>query len=192
MRIWSSSWPSSSSSPWLPRRRQPGEKGAACEREGRQHGDRKAKSFRALSYLLFYIRLSSLEILPMYGKPARKGALPQLATPLFCFESAQQLKRPRRGWRGSLPHLATLSILTRVMLDSSGGRAKGDKVVRLAASTPGRPLGIHPQDAAWVYAPASLPDKRRVDIQRKIEQENNMHNIKSTAEVILHHFLPQF
>ena len=28
----------------------------------------------------------------MYEKPARKGALPQLATPLFCFESAQQLK----------------------------------------------------------------------------------------------------
>ena len=84
----------------------------------------------------------------MYEKPAHKGALPQLATPLFCFESAQQLKRPRRGWRGSLPHLATLSILTRVKLDSSGGRAKGDKVVRLAASTPGRPMGIRRQDAA--------------------------------------------
>ena len=84
----------------------------------------------------------------MYGKPARKGALPQLATPLFYFESAQQLKRPRREWQGSLPHLATLSILTRVKLDSSSGRVKGGKVVRPAASTPGRPLGIRPQDAA--------------------------------------------
>ena len=84
----------------------------------------------------------------MYERPACKGALPQLATPLFCFESAQQLKRPRREWRGSLPHLATLSILTRVELDSSGGHAKGGKVVCPAASTPGRLMGIRPQDAA--------------------------------------------
>ena len=84
----------------------------------------------------------------MYEKPARKGALPRLATPSFCFESAQQLKRPRQEWRGSLLHLATVSILTRVKLDSSGGRSKGGKVVRPAASTPGRPLGIRPQDAA--------------------------------------------
>ena len=84
----------------------------------------------------------------MYGKPARKGAFPQLATPLFCFESAQQLKRPRREWQGSLLHLATPSILTRVKLDSLGSRAKGGKVVRPAASTPVRPLGIRPQDAA--------------------------------------------
>ena len=95
----------------------------------------------------------------MYGKPARKGALLQLATPLFCFESAQQLKRPRREWQGSLPQLATLSILTRVKLDSSSGRVESGKVVRLAASTPGRPLGIRPQGAAaWVYALANLPD----------------------------------
>ena len=63
----------------------------------------------------------------MYGKPAREGALPQLATPLFCFESAQQLKQPRREWRGSLPHLATLLILTRVKLDSSSGRVGGGR-----------------------------------------------------------------
>ena len=95
----------------------------------------------------------------MYEKPARKGALPQLTTPLFCFESAQQLKRPRQEWQGSLPQLATLSILTRVKLDSSSGRVEDSKVARLAASTPGRPLGIRPQGAApWVYEPASLPD----------------------------------
>ena len=84
----------------------------------------------------------------MYGKPARKGALPLLATPLLCFESSQQLKRLRQERQGSLPQLATLSILTRVKLDSSSGRVKGGKVARPAASTPGRPLGIRPQDAA--------------------------------------------
>ena len=83
----------------------------------------------------------------MYERLARKGAHPQLATPLFCFESAQQLKRSRQKWRGSLPHLATLLTLTRVKLDSSGGGAKGGKVVCPAASTPGRPMGIPPQDA---------------------------------------------
>ena len=84
----------------------------------------------------------------MYGKPARKGALRQLATPLFCFESAQQLKRPRREWQGSLLQLPTLSILTRVKLNSSSGHIKGGEVVHPAASTPGRPMGIRPQDAA--------------------------------------------
>ena len=44
-------------------------------------------------------------------------------------------------------------------LDSSSGRVKSGKVVSLAASTPDRLLGIRPQGAAaWVYAPASLPD----------------------------------
>ena len=81
--------------------------------------------------------------MPLYEKP-RQGALPRSATPLPCFESAQQLKRPRREWQGSLPQLATLSILTRVKLDSSSGRVKGGKVVRPAASAPSRPLGIHP------------------------------------------------
>ena len=119
----------------------------------------------------------------MYGKPVRRGALPQLATPLFCFESAQQLKRPRRERQGSLPQLATLSTLTRVKLDSSSGRVKGGKVVRLAASTPGRPMGILPQDAALGLRAGKPTQLRRVDIQRKIEQENNMHNIKSTAEL---------
>ena len=84
----------------------------------------------------------------MYGKPARKGALPRLATPLFCFESAQHSKRLRRERQGSLPQLATLSILTRVKLGSSSGRVGSGKVDRLAASTPGRPLGIRPQDAS--------------------------------------------
>ena len=93
----------------------------------------------------------------MYGKPARTWALPLLATPLLCFESAQQLKRLRRERQGSLPQLATLSILTRVKLDSSGGRVNSSKVVCLAASTPGRLLGIRPQGVvAWVYVPASF------------------------------------
>ena len=85
----------------------------------------------------------------MYEKPARKGALPQLATPLFCFESAQQLKRPRREWRGSLPQLATLSILTRVKLDSSSGHVEsgspGRKHTRQAIRDPSsrcRGLGL--------------------------------------------------
>lgn len=84
----------------------------------------------------------------MYEKHVRRGALPQLAMPLFCFESTQELKRPRRERQGSLPQLSTLSTLTQVRLDSSSGRIKGGNVVRPAASTPGRPMGIHPQDAA--------------------------------------------
>ena len=83
----------------------------------------------------------------MYGKPACKGALPQLATPLLCFESAQQLKRPRREWQGSISQLATLSILTRVKLDSSSGRVQNGKVARPAAHVPSRPMGIRPQNA---------------------------------------------
>ena len=66
----------------------------------------------------------------MYGKPARTGALPLLATPLTCFESAQQLKRPRRERQGSLLQLAMLLTLTRVKLDSSSGRVESGKVVR--------------------------------------------------------------
>ena len=84
----------------------------------------------------------------MYGKPVRRGALPQLATPLFCFESGQRLKRPHQERQGSLPQLATLSTLTRVKLDSLSGRVKGRKVVFPAASIPSRPMGILPQDAA--------------------------------------------
>ena len=84
----------------------------------------------------------------MYRKPACNGALPLLATPLLFFETAQQPKRPRRERQGSLPQLATLSILTRVKLDSSSGRVGGGEMVRSAAGTPGRPLGIRPQDAA--------------------------------------------
>ena len=84
----------------------------------------------------------------MYGKPARKGALPLLATPLLCFESTQQSKRPRREQQGSLPQLATLSILTRVKLDNSGGHIRNGKVARPAARVPSKPMGIRPQNAA--------------------------------------------
>ena len=122
---------------------------AICRCGGRPCNDRKAKSCETLRKFPFYIYgYCPQRSCPMYGKPARKGALPLLARPLLCFESAQQLKRPRRERQGSLPQLATLSILTRVKLDSSSGRIEGGKVVRLAPSTPGRPLGIHPQDAA--------------------------------------------
>ena len=101
-------------------------------------------------------------------------------------------KRPRREWRGSLPHLATLPTLTRVKLDSSGGRAKGGKVVRLVASTPGRPMGIRPQDAALGLRAGKPTQLRRVDIQGKIEQENNMHDTKSAAESYYIKLLLQF
>ena len=83
----------------------------------------------------------------MYGKPVHRGALLQLETPLFCFESTQQFKWSRRERQGSLPPSATLSTLTRVKLDSPSGRVKGGKVVLPAASTPSRPMGIRPQDA---------------------------------------------
>ena len=76
-----------------------------------------------------------------------------------------------------------LPTLTRVKLDSSGGRAKGGKVVRPEASTPGRPMGTRPQDAALGLRAGRPTQIRRVDIQRKVEQENNMHCIKSTAEL---------
>ena len=132
----------------VPRKKTTKHDGAVCECGGCPYNNRKAQSSRAFSNFLLYIRLLSSEILPMYGKLASQGALPQLATPLFCFESAQQLKRPRREWQGSLPQLATLSILTRVKLDRSSGRIKGGKVVCPATSTPGRPMEICPQDAA--------------------------------------------
>ena len=122
--------------------------GAIRSRNNHPRGDGKAKSRKNLSNFPFYKVIFLERSCSLYGKLARKGTLPLLATPLFCFESAQQLKRPHREWQGSLPQLATLSILTRVKLDSSGGRVKGSKVVRPAASTPGRPMGIRPQDAA--------------------------------------------
>ena len=79
--------------------------------------------------------------------------------------------------------MATLLTLTRVKLDSSGGCAKGGKVVRLAASTPGRPMGIRPQDAALGLRAGKPTRICRVDIQGRIEQENNMHNTESAAEL---------
>ena len=75
-------------------------------------------------------------VLPMYGKPVREGALLRLATPLLCFEPAQQFKRPHRERQGSLPPPATLSFLTRVKLDRSSGRAGGGKVLRRQQAHP--------------------------------------------------------
>ena len=76
-----------------------------------------------------------------------------------------------------------LPTLTRVKLNSSGGRAKGGKVVRSAASTPGRPMGIRPQDATLGLHAGKPTQLRRADIQGKIEQENNMHATKSAVEL---------
>ena len=84
----------------------------------------------------------------MYGKPARKGASRDWQPLCSVLSPLNSSKLPRREWRGSLPHLAMLLTLTRVKLDSSGGRAKGGKVVCPAASTHGRPMGIRRQDAA--------------------------------------------
>ena len=75
-------------------------------------------------------------VLPMYGKPVREGPLLRLAMPLFCFVPAQQFERPRRERQGSLSPLATLSVLTRVKIDRTSGRAKGGKVLRPETSTP--------------------------------------------------------
>ena len=72
--------------------------------------------------------------------------------------------------------LATLSILTRVKVDSSSGRVGGGEVVCPAASTPGRPMGIRPQDTALGLRAGKPTQLRRVDIQGKIKQENNMHD----------------
>ena len=76
-----------------------------------------------------------------------------------------------------------LPTLTRVKLDNSSGRAKGGKVVRLAASTPGRPMGIRPQDAALGLRAGKPTQLHRVDIQGNIEQGNNMHDTKSAVEL---------
>ena len=129
----------------VPRKKTTKLDGTICRCGGRPCGDRKAKSCETLSNFFLYIRLLSSTVRPLYGKPVRKGALLRSAMPLLCFESTQQFKRPRRGRQGSLPQLATLSTLTRVKLDSSSGRVKGGKVVRPAASTPGRPLGSVPK-----------------------------------------------
>ena len=84
----------------------------------------------------------------MYGRPARKGTPHDWQRLCSVSSRLNSSKLPRREWWGSLPHLATLLTLTRVKLDSLSGRAKGGKVVCLAASTPGRLLGIRPQGAA--------------------------------------------
>ena len=43
-------------------------------------------------------------------------------------------------------------------------------------------MGIRPQDAALGLRAGKPTQLRRVDIQGKIEQENNMHDTKSVAE----------
>src|SRR4051812_37379494 len=83
-----------------------------------------------------------------------KGPSRDWRRPLFCFESAQQLKGPRREWQCSLPHLATLPTLTRVKLDNSSNRAEGGKGVQQAH--PAGQWGSVPKTPPCVYAPASL------------------------------------
>ena len=43
-------------------------------------------------------------------------------------------------------------------------------------------MGIRPQDAALGLRAGKPTQLRRVDIQGKIEQENNMHDTKSVVE----------
>ena len=119
--------------------------------EDRHSSDRKqklscTKPLFVLSFL--YEVIPPGDVTPLYEKPARQGALPQLATPLPCFESAQQLKRLRREWQSSLLRSATPPILTRVKLDSSSGRLWNEKVACPAARVPSRPMGIRPENAA--------------------------------------------
>ena len=131
-----------------------------------------------------YIRLSSSEIFPLYAKPARSGSLPLLATLLVCFESAQQIERLRREWQGGLPLSAMLSLclefsrqFERPRRERQGGSHGGKHALPAAKGS------VLQSAAVWVYAPASLPSKHRVDVQTKVEQGNNMHHIKSTAEL---------
>ena len=159
--------------------------------EGRRPEDQRSSDYKqklsctqplfVLSFL--YEVIPPGDVTPLYEKPARQGAVPRSATPLPCFESAQQLKRLCREWQSSLPRPTTLSILTRVKLDSSSGRVRNGKVAHPAARVPSRPMGIRPQNALEASAPASLPNRCRARIQRGIEQGNNMHEIKSTAKL---------
>ena len=57
----------------------------------RKANDRKAKLPKFEQLVLFF-KLSSSNDRTLYGKPVRGGTNSQLVAPLFCFESAQQLK----------------------------------------------------------------------------------------------------
>ena len=74
---------------------------------------------------------------------------------LVCLESARQLEPPRQEQQGRFP---------------------GSKHTR-------QQWGSVPKTPPWVYAPAKPTQLRRADIQGKIEQENNMHDTKSAAEL---------
>ena len=153
--------------------------------EDRRSSDHKQKlsCTEPLFVLPFLFEVIPPEIFALYEKPARQGALSRSATPLPCFESAQQLKRLRQEWQSSLPRPTTLSILTRVKLDSSSGRVRNGKVAHPAARVPGWPWGSVPKTPLGASAPASLPNRRRARIQRGIERGNNVHEIKSTAKL---------
>ena len=124
--------------------------------EGRRPEDQRSSDYKqklscteplfVLSFL--YEVIPPRDVTLLYEKPACQGALPRSATPLPCFETAQQLKRLRREWHSSLPRSTTLSILTRIKLDSSSGCVQNGKVARPAAHVPSRPMGIRPQNAA--------------------------------------------
>ena len=151
--------------------------------EGRRPEDQRSSDYKqklscteplfVLSFL--YEVIPPGDVTPLYEKPARQEALPRSATPLPYFESAQHLKRLRREWQSNLPRPTTLSILTRVKLDSSSGRVQNGKVARPAARVPDWPWGSVPKTPLGASAPASLPDRRRARIQRGIEWGNNMH-----------------
>ena len=58
----------------------------------READDRKAKLLKLEQSVFEVFELFSLNDRALYGKPVRGGTNSQLAAPLLCFESAQQLK----------------------------------------------------------------------------------------------------
>ena len=67
--------------------------GVVCNRNNDPHSSQKTLcEVISLEWSLF-----------LYGKPAHKGNMPLLAAPLFCFESAQQLKWLHQERQGGLP-----------------------------------------------------------------------------------------
>ena len=114
----------------------------------REANNRKDKlpKFEQSKFLNF--ELSPLNDCALYGKPVRGGTDSWLVAPLLCFESAQQLKR---------------AASSRDMVSCRKQRRQQ------AAEVP------HSALAARVPAPASFPRKRRVDVQREVEQEDSMH-----------------
>ena len=53
-------------------------------------------------------------------------------------------------------------------------------------------MGIRPQDATLGLRAGKPTQLRRVDVQGKIEQENNMHDTKSAAELYYIELLLRF